>query len=379
VWLVVGVYVSCAVLSRTQPLHGYEGLFGNVYERDGAFSGASVLVTFMVVFYLGYCYNRHFEQYAALRDAMSTLVDVMINARVTLSDAQARTVYCYVNLLHATAYVGMTPALNSANFLDRFIVEHDLAPSPFLQEKLRMMDVEHSGGRSFNVCAGWLIQLFHDAHKRHELDGESYRTMHEEVLKARSLLNSLYAYQHQVIPFVYSHLVSLSCFFYLAFLGVEKGARFTPDSSYVFGAAVPAASFFIALVTTLGLVEIGQAISDPFSGDDREDFALPSFLKSCADLTFHVAFSSHMCAPHIEEAAAVVATKQESGTGFAEPSVSAPPKPLRRRSVSIAPRATEMTGTPGKAGRDTVAPCETSTSSPSSETSSDLPAAALST
>ena len=43
---------------------------------------------------------------------------------------------------------------------------------------------------------------------------------------------------------------------------------------------------------------MGQAISDPFGGDDPEDFALPSFLNTCAKHTFHVAFAVNMDAPH---------------------------------------------------------------------------------
>ncbi len=371
VWLVVLIYMGCAALARSSRVFDVN-VFGDAEERDGAFSGASVLVTFMVVFYLGYCYSRHFEQYAALRDAMSTLVDTMINCRVCLNAEDTKRAYCYLNLMHATAYVGMTPVLNHENFLDAFIQAHDLAPDRALQERLHSMDIDHTGASSFNVCAAWLIQLFHEAHLRRELDGESYRTMHEEVLKARSLLNSLYAYQHQVIPFVYSHLVSLACFVYLTFLGIEKGARFTPDSGYAFGAAVPCASFFIALVTTLGLVEsttarleltraarkiesawpraphhqmahglasslafvVGQAISDPFSGGDKEDFALPSFLNSCAKLTFHIAFSSHIEAPHaqVPDPVGFNTTKQVDGRS-------------RNRSVSISTQPVTLDNT----------------------------------
>lgn len=173
------------------------------------------------------------------------------------------------------------PALRSASVGSRACVSFD-----------------HAGEKSYNTCAAWAIQLFHQAYLRGDLGGEAYRNMHEGVLRARSRLNSLYAYQHQVIPFVYSHLVSLACFLYLAFFAVEKGSRFAPEATYLFGLLIPAASFLITLITTLGLVEIGQTIANPFKGDDIEDFVIPSFLTSTAKLTRYMAFSQDVNAPH---------------------------------------------------------------------------------
>ena len=302
VWVIILMYMACATLARTRDLYieRFGDIFGPYELQDGAYEGASVLVTFMVVFYLGYCYNRYFEQYNALRFGMSLLIDLMINVRVSLNKADTELAYSYINLLHATAYIGMTPVLNSTNFLNRFIETHDLARNEKIEERLSEMDIDHDGANTFNTCAAWTIQLFQEALKRGELDGETYRVMLEEVLQVRGHLNSLYAYQHQVIPFVYSHLVSMSCFLYLFFFAVDKGARFTPESTYIFGLAVPAASFFIALITTTGLVEVGQAIADPFGGNDPEDFALPTFLNTTAKQTFHIAYAVNINAPHTD-------------------------------------------------------------------------------
>lgn len=201
VYVLLAIFALCAITARMRDLYIDElggDIFGDESERAGAYDGASVLVTFMVVFYLGYCYSRYFEQYAAVRDASSTLVDIMINARVCLSPANAKLAYMYLNLMHATAYVGMTPVYNCANFLDEFIALHELASDVRVDAKLASMDFDHAGAKSFTACTSWVIELFHEAHIRNELDGESYRTMHAEVLHARSKLHSLYAYQHQV-------------------------------------------------------------------------------------------------------------------------------------------------------------------------------------
>lgn len=87
-----------------------------------------------------------------------------------------------------------------------------------------------------------------------------------------------------MIPFSYSHLVSFGCFLYLLGLAIAKAMRFEPDTDYFGGLVLPALSFLIAMVTTVGLIEIGQAISDPW-GNDPEDFAVPRFLHGTAKMT----------------------------------------------------------------------------------------------
>ena len=61
-WIVVSTYVVLASLTRL----GIIDLGDAVEDGSGAFDGAETLVTFMVVFYLGYCYSRHFEIYRKL-------------------------------------------------------------------------------------------------------------------------------------------------------------------------------------------------------------------------------------------------------------------------------------------------------------------------
>ena len=145
--------------------------------------------------------------------------------------------------------------------------------------------------------------------------------MAEDVLRARSLLNSLFAYQYQVIPFVCarrhertgpsavhaplctrplgpsavltvhacsrlgpcadSHLVSAGSFLYLLGLAVLKGASFSSGAPLLSGLWLPLLSFLIATITAIGLIEIGQAIANPW-GIDPEDFAVPTFLQVTA-------------------------------------------------------------------------------------------------
>ena len=84
-----------------------------------------------------------------------------------------------------------------------------------------------------------------------------------------------------MIPFVYSHLVSAGAFLYLLGFAVVKAANCTPEATWFSGLVLPLLSFLISLATTVGLIEIGQAIANPW-GIDPEDFAVPKFLQVTA-------------------------------------------------------------------------------------------------
>ena len=65
----------------------------------------------MVVFYLGYCYNRHFEIYLASSEARSTIVSVCSEARACLPETAQRKLFVHLNLMHASAFCGVWPRL----------------------------------------------------------------------------------------------------------------------------------------------------------------------------------------------------------------------------------------------------------------------------
>ena len=66
----------------------------------------------MIVFYVGYCYNRHNEQYFIARDCMATILNVCALARTTLKRPQDAGVdpWRFLNPLHVAAYCGSARA-----------------------------------------------------------------------------------------------------------------------------------------------------------------------------------------------------------------------------------------------------------------------------
>ena len=95
VYVVVFAYIAAAALARTGSW---------TYEYDGhALSGAGLLISFMIVFYVGYCYNRHFQQYEVCTAAQGAVVSCCMLARANLPrEEDRRLLWSLLNLEPAT-------------------------------------------------------------------------------------------------------------------------------------------------------------------------------------------------------------------------------------------------------------------------------------
>ena len=87
--------------------------------------------------------------------------------------------------------------------------------------------------------------------------------------------------QYQVLPFVYSHMVSMCCTAYLLSSSFVKGLYFSPDATLTFGLFLPLSAVCLSTVSVLGLIETGSAIANPF-GSDPEDFTVSHFVHQAA-------------------------------------------------------------------------------------------------
>ena len=84
--------------------------------------------------------------------------------------------------------------------------------------------------------------------------------------------------RHQVLPFIYTHLVSALSTFYLMVTAFLIGLHFEPGEPAVFFICLSLIGLFVAILSTFGLLEVGSTILDPF-GEDPEDFALMHFVE----------------------------------------------------------------------------------------------------
>ena len=74
--------------------------------------------------------------------------------------------------------------------------------------------------------------------------------------------------RHQVLPFIYTHLVSALSTFYLMVTAFLIGLYFEPGEPAVFFICLSLIGLFVAILSTFGLLEVGSTILDPF-GEDR--------------------------------------------------------------------------------------------------------------
>ena len=96
-----------------------------------------------------------------------------------------------------------------------------------------------------------------------------------------------------MLPYIYTHLISLSCALFLFRTVFLVGLEFTPEASVGFGLAMPAVEVLTQIVATFGLIEVGETILDPF-GDDPEDYALLHFVEVTA-VSSHEAIQIEPC------------------------------------------------------------------------------------
>ena len=83
------------------------------------------------------------------------------------------------------------------------------------------------------------------------------------MLTLQSSLTTLYNYQFQVMPFMYTQLVSFACAFYLIVYAILKGLHFTPDATVDYGFVFPFLALTLTTVTSLGLLEVGSIHLEP--------------------------------------------------------------------------------------------------------------------
>ena len=222
-WIVLLAYGSTAVLCR----YGYYG--GKTVFSDAAesFEGSDILITFMIVFYVGYCYNRYSAMFGDLELTMRSIINCCAVARVCFKDnASLYDLWRFLNLLHVTAYCGCTATYNRANLCDEFCQEHGLLTDPSVRERLEEIDIESP--QAWSTCMVWALEVVQERYEARDFSAPVHKELIEHIRNAGSALSRIYAQEYQVLPYIYTHLVSLACAIYLIVSAIIKGASATP-------------------------------------------------------------------------------------------------------------------------------------------------------
>jgi len=279
IWLVFATFAVTATIARLG--HG-----GDAEEAAVYLEGGDKFVAFMIIFFVGYCYTRYNSQFDDIQHVMHHIVNACLLARATFSDpAETHRLWRYLNLMHASAYCGLTDYLNEANFFLPLCEKHGLLGTiPDIREEeldaLHRVGLDNNGARACNMYEVWALELVREEvyRKGARVSPPIHARLQSEVTDIGDHVKKLFAYRYQVLPFIYTHLVSALSTFYVLSDAVVKGLQFAPDEYVVFSLLVPFIGLLIVTLATFGLLEVGNTILDPFGGD-AEDFALLHFVE----------------------------------------------------------------------------------------------------
>lgn len=289
--LVLTTYSVTAFVARTKRLE-VSTLDLELIESQGM----SSLVTFMIIFFVGYCYDRHYAQYLEANRARNALVDccAMAGAYMT-NELDSHKLWRYLNLAHVLAFIGLSPTYSANNLLHGFIKEHNLDVAKEEMQQLRMIGVELGQG-AYLQAVQWALSVISHASEGDHTDSRhvhfmKLHSMQNEILLFRRSMAALYAYHFQVIPYVYTHMISLVSALYLLSYAVLKGTAFAPGTSIATGLVFPLLSLLLAIIACIGLIEVGSTLANPWGGE-LEDFAVFHFVDSACVHTRSMVASS---------------------------------------------------------------------------------------
>ena len=191
-------------------------------------------------------------------------------------------------MLHAAAYTSLTTFYSEENFFRPVCEKWELHAQDAEDRaaEARIFADMKLDGQDMRVCSMlevWLFEIVRDEMfvKVAKHSPAMTKVMLDEVMKVGDSVKRLFTYQYQVLPFIYTHLVSLCCTAYLFFFAFLKGLYFHPDAGLCFGFMLPLCSVIITTLAIFGLLEVGDTIGDPF-GSDPEDFAVLHFVECTA-------------------------------------------------------------------------------------------------
>lgn len=149
---------------------------------------------------------------------MHAIIDASILARVSFRDPdEVHRFWRYLNLIHCSAYTGLSPTYTAGNFFEPVVKRHDLIPERVKGEETAAIDaIANSDGlAAVNIYEIWALEVVQMEAIRNDgkltrLAPAIHARLNEKVDKLSRGAKRLHAYTFQVLPFIYTHLVSLS-------------------------------------------------------------------------------------------------------------------------------------------------------------------------
>ena len=162
-------------------------------------------MTFMVVFYVGYCHNRYQSQLEDVQMIMHSVVDTCMLCRVAFEDKrEVLRIWRYLNMAHAAAYVGLANTYSQDNFFMPIVEAHQLLPQEkrMRSEELQAINqanLDEADHRACTMLIVWAFEVIHKESARSGITAPIHRAMNYEVQKEGDAVKRLFAYQYQVM------------------------------------------------------------------------------------------------------------------------------------------------------------------------------------
>tara|TARA_B110001452_G_scaffold67441_1_gene54283 strand:- start:173 stop:2179 length:2007 start_codon:yes stop_codon:yes gene_type:complete len=288
----------------------------------------------MIVFYVGYCYGRFELMFGQVKQGIKCIFNCCLMARTTFKNKESLFhLWRYLNLLHAAAYVSLTPTYKRGNLFNAFVEQHallldtkvrarfeELVPRSFRRKRpagggsfpspAKRLACQTNGqpgqgrgtqqrGRNasnnitaadalttnsmWSACMVWSLETIGYRYKCGDFSAPIHQQMTRLINELSDALHELELLEYQVLPYIYTHLVSLSCMIYLVASAFIKGAQCEVDESKFTSILLPSLAVLLQTITVIGLLEIGAILANPLS-PAKEAFAICHLLNfTCAN------------------------------------------------------------------------------------------------
>ena len=263
-------------------------------------------ISFMLVFYNNQVYGRYAAQYDNSMKIESKIINLTYFARDNLqmiakcqmtsttpitptSSTNIPTPFDskgvamvwqfvrYLNGAHILGYVGLSDTYEYDNLFKPFNKQYNIFTSNELQRLYDMNSIDESHGVCYREVLGWATSILQEAHRSGQLVAVVYNNMMNELLQLRGHISTLYEYEDQPIPFVYVHLIYFLVLFYLPLFSFFVATSF--DGLHKYGNFPGFLVVFLNSLFTIGLLEIGRFMSEPY-GSDHCDLSVMFYLSS---------------------------------------------------------------------------------------------------
>ena len=131
-----------------------------------------------------------------LEAVMRAIINCCSVARVCFKDKAALyDLWRFLNLLHVTAYCGVTSTYNRNNLCDEFCNQHGLLTDPALRERLDAIDVESP--LAWSTCMVWALEVVEGRADEGDFPPPIHKEMNECILAIGAALSRIYAKEYQ--------------------------------------------------------------------------------------------------------------------------------------------------------------------------------------